>query len=379
MITRIYSLDVLRGLAIFIMIFVDASPNGIAYPIFIHAAWEGLTLADFAFPGFVFTMGMSAALSMLKRRPSTKKILRRAALLFAIGILFNTIPFIFAWLIQDGFTGANFFEGAIEHLRVFGILQRLALTYALGMFIVTAILRRGGIFRDINIFKTAFALLIVYSIGFHLYAPDNPFDIEHNLSRAVDYIFPGVNHIYTPTHDPEGLYGTIASTASFLFGFFEGRVFIKGRVLAKEKITVFTTAAMTLLVVGGLWSLIDIVAKNLWTAPFALITSGVEIILFAALIYLFNKVPRSERFFRPLCAIGTNPLFFFLLTNIMLMLLYAIPSPVEGLSLYVWIFQCTLCRLISPEFSSMIFCALWCIIWLPLAEFLYRHGITIKI
>lgn len=375
---RIHSLDVLRGLAIFIMVFVDAPPNGIAYPIFVHASWEGLTFADFAFPGFVFTMGVSAAVSMSRRKPSIKKILKRAALLFAVGILFNVIPAVLAWLILDYFTAATFLE-AIEHLRFFGILQRLALTYALGMLIVTAILRSSSLFRDINIFKAAFGLLIISSLGFHIYAPDNPFSIDHNISRTIDFIFPGVNHIFEPTHDPEGLYGTIASTASFLFGFFEGRVLTKEKSLVKEKVMVFVAAAITLLIVGCVWNYFDIIAKKLWTAPFALITSGVEILVFAALIYLFDKLPRSEKFFQPLCAVGMNPLFFFLLTNIALVLLYIIPSPVKVMSLYVWTFQSTFYHLISPEFGSAVFCLLWCIIWLPIAEFLYRRNIIIKL
>ena len=127
---RIDSLDALRGLAILIMIFVDAPPN-IAYPFFVHAQWEGLTFADLAFPGFVFTMGASAAISMLKRKPSRQKILKRSAILFGLGILFNTLPFIFAYFLWNNFTGADFYENAIARIRIFGILQRLALTYAL--------------------------------------------------------------------------------------------------------------------------------------------------------------------------------------------------------------------------------------------------------
>ena len=118
---RIYSLDVLRGLAICIMIFVDAPPVlEEIYPVFVHANWEGLTFADLAFPGFVFTMGMSAAVSMSRRQPSTKKILRRVTILFALGFFLNVLPIIC--------TGGNFFD-----VRLFGVLQRLALTYALGI------------------------------------------------------------------------------------------------------------------------------------------------------------------------------------------------------------------------------------------------------
>ena len=369
---RIYSLDVLRGLAIFIMVFVDAVPGGIAYPIFIHAPWEGLTFADLAFPGFVFTMGISAAVSLARRNPSTKKILKRAAILFAIGIVFNMLPSIFAWLILDDFTGANLYAGTIENLRIFGILQRLALTYAFGLLLARAIR------NDLGIFLAAFGLLIVSSLGFHVYAPDNPFDQMHNISRAVDLIFPGENRIYWSTHDPDSLYGTIASTASFLFGFLAGKVLLDHAAL-RDKIFLLGAAGGILLVVGNAWSSFDIIAKEIWTAPFALITSGVEVLLFVALIKFLDARPNSKRFFQPLAAVGMNPLFFFLLTNVGLVLLNTIPSPNEGMGFYVWFFISTFSHLITPEFGSMIFCLLWCLLWLPIAEVLYKMNVTIKI
>ena len=122
---RFYSLDVLRGVAIMIMLFVDTPPAAIAYPIFIHAPWAGLTFADFAFPGFVFAMGMSAAVSMAKREPSTRKIFKRAALLFVIGILFGTMPFVLSYIFIPDYTAANFYDQAIKHFRPFGILEQV--------------------------------------------------------------------------------------------------------------------------------------------------------------------------------------------------------------------------------------------------------------
>ena len=368
---RIYSLDVLRGVAIMIMIFVDVPP-GVAYPIFIHAPWEGLTFADFAFPGFVFAMGMSAAVSMAKREPSTKKILKRTILLFALGILFNTIPFILALLIRSDFTAAIFFERAIENIRVFGILQRLALTYALGIFIARLIR------NDIKIFIAAFVLLIAYSAGFHLYAPDNPFAQEHNISGAVDCVFPGVNHIYQPTHDPEGVYGTFASTASFLFGFTAGKILLDTAAI-RDKIFLLTATGGALMIIGGAWNFVDIIAKKLWTAPFALITSAVEIFLLVALIILLENFPRTKKFLQPFCAAGTNPLLLFFLVAIVFLLLNTLSSPDAGTNLYVWFFNHTFRNLISPEFGSMIFCAIFCALWLSFAKFLHGRGIVIKL
>ena len=370
---RIYSLDVLRGLAIFLMIFIDAAPiQEETYPILAHALWEGLTLADLPFPCFVFVMGMSAAISMARRVPSTKKILKRAAILFALGVLFNSLDFILSWLLLDDFTSADFFKQAVVQIRPFGILQRLALVYLFGTLLARAIK------NDAGIFIAAVVLLILSSAGFHIYAPDNPFAIEHNISSAVDLIFPGANHIYEENYDPEGLYGTIASVTSFLIGYLAGRILIDN-ASARDKIFLLGVAGVIFFIAGGVWSNFDIIAKKLWTAPYTLINAGIDVFLLIVLTYLPDKIPKLKKFLQPLNALGTNPLFFFLMSGFALVLVFTMPLEIEGVLFYLWIYQYIFYNLIGPEIGSMIFCLLWSLLWLPLAEIFYRRGIVIKI
>ena len=48
---RNFILDVFRGLAVVLMMVVDAIPDFQAvYPTLTHAPWEGLNVADLAFP-----------------------------------------------------------------------------------------------------------------------------------------------------------------------------------------------------------------------------------------------------------------------------------------------------------------------------------------
>lgn len=366
---RIFSLDALRGLAIIIMIFVD-SPPAETYYLQAHAPWEGLTIADWAFPGFVFAMGASAAVSTFRRSIDMKKIFVRATILFLIGILFNMKWDFFTYLFQENFTSADLYNKIIVHGRFFGILQRLALTYLLGMLAVK-------IFKnDAGILFSVIAFLIISSAGFHLYNPAAPFDQANNISGAVDKIFPGVNHIYTPTHDPEGLYGTLASAAQFLLGFLAGKVLATNAFL-RDKIYLLTLSGAILLIAGGLWSEVDIIAKNIWTAPFALLTSGGEMILLAAMLYLFDSRPDTKKFFVPLSALGKNPLFFFLISNIIVAILCNII--INGTPLWILCWKNTLSGLVSTEFSVMIFCILWCLFWIPFAMLLDRLEIIIKI
>lgn len=363
---RIWSLDVLRGVAIAIMLFLDAPPDNI-YDILEHAPWAGLTVPDVALPMFAFAMGAGAAISAARREPSTRRILKRAALMFAVGLFLNVLPQILAWLTVEGYGAENFLDAAIIHGRLFGVIQRLALTYALGILIARAIR------NDAGILIAAVALLIVSSAGYHVYAPDNPFDEAHNISRAVDYIFPGANHIYTPTHDPEGLYGSIAGTASVLFGFLAGRVLIDNAA-TRDKIFIFGAAGAILLIAGGVWSMFDIVSKKLWTAPFALINAGGDFLLLA----LFTKFEAAaKKFLQPLGALGTNPLFFFVANQVVISILFMLPDGSGGV--YLWLYRHTTQGLISTEFGATLFCALWCLAWLPIAKIFYRMKIIIKL
>lgn len=112
------ALDVLRGLSVLGMVFVNYGGGG--YAIFAHSAWEGLTLADLLFPAFVFVSGAAAALSLRRlqqcldalpgskshgessrgrkrrarrvwavKREALGKMGRRALVLFALGLFLN--------------------------------------------------------------------------------------------------------------------------------------------------------------------------------------------------------------------------------------------------------------------------------------------------
>ncbi|MBR4384603.1 MAG: DUF1624 domain-containing protein [Selenomonadaceae bacterium] len=375
---RIYSLDVLRGVAIAIMLFLDAPPDKI-YPILEHAPWAGMTVPDVALPMFAFAMGAGAAISMSRRETSTKKILRRAAFMFAIGLFLAFLPkviallfhddySVFAWQTLKDYVPESFFDAVIIHGRLFGVLQRLAVIYAAGILIARAVRNEFGILI------AAVALLILSSAGFHLYAPENSFAEAHNISRAVDFIFPGENHIYTPTHDPEGLYGSIAATASVLFGFLAGKILIDNAT-SRDKIFLLTAAGVAALIAGGLWTNFDIVSKKLWTAPFTLINAGGDFLLLA----LFTKFEAAaKKFLQPFGALGTNPLFFFVANQVVLIFMVMLPKEYEG-GIYLWLYDHTTEGILSPEFGATLFCVLWLLMWLPLGELFYKMKIIIKL
>src|SRR5262245_47411120 len=66
---RDFALDTLRGFLIIGMILVNHPPPAVpVYAPLAHAVWHGWTFADTIFPGFLFVVGVSIALSMVDAR-----------------------------------------------------------------------------------------------------------------------------------------------------------------------------------------------------------------------------------------------------------------------------------------------------------------------
>src|SRR5688500_14753774 len=96
---RFYSLDVFRGATVALMILVNnAGSWSHIFPPFKHAAWNGCTPTDLVFPFFLFAVGNAMAFVMPRLEEAGtavffRKVLKRASLIFMIGILLHWAPF----------------------------------------------------------------------------------------------------------------------------------------------------------------------------------------------------------------------------------------------------------------------------------------------
>jgi predicted acyltransferase len=94
------SLDVFRGVTIAGMILVNNPGTWSAiHPPLAHAEWHGWTPADLVFPFFLFIVGVSITLALRRRaeggagtRHLYLKIVRRAAVIFALGLVLAGFP-----------------------------------------------------------------------------------------------------------------------------------------------------------------------------------------------------------------------------------------------------------------------------------------------
>src|SRR5437764_13591453 len=97
---RMTSLDVFRGITIAGTILVDNAGTWDAiYSPLEHSKWNGWTPTDLVFPFFLFIVGVSITLALSRRAESGGgkrdlylKIVRRACIFFAVGLLLSDFP-----------------------------------------------------------------------------------------------------------------------------------------------------------------------------------------------------------------------------------------------------------------------------------------------
>jgi predicted acyltransferase len=367
--TRWHALDVFRGFVVSGMILVNAADlHGHAYAWLQHTRWDGCTFADTVFPGFLFIMGVAMGVSLhgavlggLPLRRIYPRIVRRTLLLFGLGLLLN-----------------GFFMESLEELRIMGVLQRLALCYALAAVILLHVSERAQIALSVAIL-IGHALLLqcvkVATLG-HDASP-----ITDNLAAYIDRAVLGSAHLlrsepYLSQIDPEGLLGTLPATVNVLFGALAGRLLARWPVSAKTSWRLAGLGALGLALGFGLSRLVPI-NKALWTSSFALVTSGIAA-LELALCYLLVDVYEVRGWSRPFEVMGLNAIAAYLIsTAIDAAMLRAQVQMSDGpSSLYeLWLDNLGL----APAHAAFAFAALHvCIVW-AIAQALHARQLYLKV
>ena len=216
---RVLSVDVLRGLTIALMILVnDPGDWSHTYTQLDHAAWNGFTLTDLVFPNFLFMVGASIIFSLQSRiaRGESKRILalhilRRSATIFALDLFFGLYP-----------------HFHYTHLRIFGVLTRIAVCYLVAGLICLATQRVRTLVAIIcTLLVCYWALMRFVPVpGFGIPTHDMPIlDPDRNLAawldrHVIDFLQSTLHtgRLYNHTRDPEGLLSTLPAIATTLLG-----------------------------------------------------------------------------------------------------------------------------------------------------------------
>ena len=312
---RFYSLDVFRGATVCLMILVN-NPGSWAhiYPPLEHAAWHGLTPTDLVFPFFLFAVGNAMAFVMPRLETAGdavfwKKVIKRTALIFLIGLFLNWWPFM-KWeessLVFRQWVDSNNPETGV---RILGVLQRIALCYFFGA-VIAYYLKPG------KAFYVGLILLLIYWLSCYIGNPTDPYSLQGWFGTGIDKKILGVPHMYKGegiAFDPEGLVSTVASIVQVLFGYMIGD-YIQKKGKNFEMVTGLFVAGVAMLVTGYCWDMVFPINKKIWTSSFTIYTSGLATITIATMIYLieFKNIKGGlTKFFD---VFGKNALFVFALS-----------------------------------------------------------------
>lgn len=310
---RLTSLDVFRGITVAGMILANnmGSPS---YAPFRHAEWDGWTPTDLIFPSFLFIVGVSITFALTKRReanadlgPVVFKILRRGAIIFALGLLLAAWP-----KFVDAETRSKILNAETwAKFRVPGVLQRIAFCYVLAALIFLGTRVRGQVVATVALLIGYFALMrFVAAPGFAA----GDWAKGHDLGAYLDKLLLG-SHIYRPgEYDPEGLLSTLPAVATTLLGILAGHWLRSGRERSAICSGLFFAGTLGV-ILGASWGAWFPVNKALWTSSFVLLAGGWSSIGLAACYWLID-VLGYRRWSAPMRVLGTNPIVAYCLASV---------------------------------------------------------------
>jgi len=368
---RLESLDVFRGVTIVAMLLVN-NPGSWShvYGPLQHAAWNGSTPTDLVFPCFLFIVGVAAKFSLgglmdrgFARHELFRKALLRAAVIFVLGLALQGFP-----------------HYDLAHLRIFGVLQRIALSYLAVAAIVLSTGIRGQTAALVSLLLTYWALLTavpVPGVGRGVLEPDL------NLANWLDLRVIGPNHLPpdTRTWDPEGILSTLGAIATVLCGALAGR-WIRSARGASTKALGLVLAGGVAVAVGLMWSHALPINKSLWTSSFVVFSAGIACLV-VALLYWVVDLKGHRRWARPFLVFGTNAITAYWLSSILAIVLNWIlitgPAGGESLALKTYLYETILTSWLAPADASVAYAIAYVLLWLGLLSILYRRRIFIRI
>jgi len=298
---RLFSLDVFRGLTMFLLIAEAAgfhhnfgeltegtAFSGLALQLE-HHPWNGLRFWDLIQPFFMFIVGVAMPFSLRKRLASgnrdavTKHILRRCFLLLAFGVLLHCV-----------YSHALVWE-------LWNVLVQLAFT----ILIAYAIMQLPN---KIQIGISA-GLLLLTEILYRAYNPEAPYAQGHDsFGSWVDMLVMGkVNDGYWV------FVNFIPTAAHTIWGVVCGRILLS-KVPVKEKLKPFLIWGGAILILGFAMDWLDItpIIKRIATSSFTLASGGFAILTLTLFYWVIDVKGKNPKWLRIFSVVGTNSIFIYL-------------------------------------------------------------------
>lgn len=371
---RLISLDFFRGLTIMAMILVNnPGDEEAAYGPLQHATWNGWTPTDLIFPFFLFIVGVAMMFSFSSRlqrgdsrRGLLPHVIRRAIILFAIGLFLNGFP--------------NHFH--VHSIRVYGVLQRIAVCYLIAAALSLWTGTRG---RVVTIFVclVGYWLLMRYVPvpGFGIPTRDVPLlDPDRNLVAWLDRKLL-MGHLYEKTRDPEGVISTLPAIATVLLGVLAGE-WLRTTYSHARKAAWLLVAGVVGLAAGEFFNTWFPINKKLWTSSFVLFTAGFALVLLALCYWVLDVKQWRGLWTKPVLIFGMNAIAAYGFAELIAHLVDRLSITLHDGRTLSWqqaIYEKVFEHAASPPNASLLYAIVFVLMCLAAMWVLYRKRIFLKI
>jgi predicted acyltransferase len=358
----------------------DNGDERVAFGALKHAAWNGFTPTDLVFPTFLFLVGASIVFSTESRlaRGVTRASLfahtvRRAIILFLLGLVVNSAPFF-----------------RLSTMRYYGVLPRIALCYFVIATLYIWIRRPAGSAAGQPMLADKVGLLVACLLGYYIimrFVPvpgfgmpgrDIPFlDHDANIVAWFDRQIFSAQHLYERTRDPEGLISTIPALGTTLIGVLTGLFLRSSKESDARKALTLAVAGASGVFLGLIWNPWFPLNKKLWTSSFVLYAAGWSLLILAAFWFLV-QVRGYRRGTGALLVFGTNAITAYVISEVMSACLdHVMVAP--HVNVLHWIYLHIAAVITWPALGSLAYSLLYVLVcWLIVLP-LYRKKIFIKI
>jgi predicted acyltransferase len=301
------------------------------------------------------------------------------------------------------------FHYDLSHLRIPGVLQRIALVYLACGILYLHFSWKGLVITGVAIllgYWAAMTLIPVpidatleavlasgdYSVLAHSGAQEPLRQIsEHfvapNLGaggnigawfdRAVmhDHLYRSAEH-----WDPEGLFSTLPAVVTGLIGVLTG-IWLRSESDDYKKLTGILAVGAILLALGQMWDLAFPINKKIWTSSYVLHVGGLAM-LFLGVIYWLVDVLQYRGWTKPFVIYGMNPLFAYVLSGLIVKTAINIrweTGQDEYTNLWSWTYQNLFEPYLSTYNAAFAFALANVLVCYVAVWALYRYRIFIRV
>ncbi len=315
---RLQSLDILRGLDLFLLVFFQPVLMQVCARVdvpwirtlgqwFSHVDWEGLNLWDLVMPLFLFMAGASMPFAFSKfqgaedKRPVYRKIVKRFIILFILGMVVQ----------------GNLLDFNLQHLRLYSnTLQAIASGYLIASMLMLHLQTRGRIIATC-------LLMLVYWIPMHFCGD---YTAEGNFAEMVDRLVLGRfrdgvwwdeqgQWHFASWYTYTWVWSSLTFGATVMLGALAGHIIKTGSHRREITTVKLFGIAASLLLLGYIHGWHTPVNKHLWTTSMVLISGGWCWALMG-LFYWIVDVKGYTRGLAWLKVYGTNSIVAYILGEI---------------------------------------------------------------